>query len=213
MAAFVMLFPLARLTSSGIPKRGMADFEIPILGRGFEIGRRMDSKSQGRKHSIMFGSSFCQLSLVGGRSVDSRCSFDLFPNPLSGFVLAAESSDVDLFCNDPQGCARSPEHVTKEKMAPSSHRKSNGNGTSTYEPISSIWEGTDGDLLEAMFKFYAVIPPEPILDATYNAGRFWKGSKRRVVSMDIDPRPTRDPLRSQAAVYESRNHFARTPSD
>ena len=59
--------------------------------------------------------------------------------------------------------------------------------SSTYEPISSVWQGSDGDLLEAMFKFYATIPPEPILDATYNAGRFWKGSKRRVVSMDIDP--------------------------
>lgn len=43
--------------------------------------------------------------------------------------------------------------------------------TSAYEPISSVWEGSDGDLLEAMFKFYAVTPPEPILDATYNAGR------------------------------------------
>jgi len=63
----------------------------------------------------------------------------------------------------------------------------NGNGTSTYKPISSIWEGSDGDLLEAIFKFYVTIPPEPILDATYNAGRFWKGSERRVVSMDIDP--------------------------
>jgi len=58
---------------------------------------------------------------------------------------------------------------------------------STYEPISSVWEGNDGDLLEAMFNFYATIPPEPILDATYNAGRFWKDSERRVVSMDIDP--------------------------
>jgi hypothetical protein len=57
----------------------------------------------------------------------------------------------------------------------------------TYAPLSSVWEGSDGDLLEAMFEFYAVIRPEPILDATYNAGRFWKGSKRRVVSMDIDP--------------------------
>ncbi len=37
------------------------------------------------------------------------------------------------------------------------------------------------------FKFYATIPPEPILDATYNAGRFWKGSRRKVISMDIDP--------------------------
>jgi hypothetical protein len=51
-----------------------------------------------------------------------------------------------------------------------------------------VWEGSDGDLLEAMFRFYATIPPEPILDATYNAGRFWKGSRRRVVSMDIDPK-------------------------
>ena len=62
-----------------------------------------------------------------------------------------------------------------------------GNGNSTYQPISSVWEGSDGDLLEAMFKFYATVPPEPILDATYNAGRFWKGSTRRIVSMDIDP--------------------------
>lgn len=59
---------------------------------------------------------------------------------------------------------------------------------STYRPISSVWEGHDGALLEAMFKFYPTIPPEPILDATYNAGRFWKGSSRNVVSMDIDRR-------------------------
>jgi hypothetical protein len=58
---------------------------------------------------------------------------------------------------------------------------------STYEPISSVWEGTDGELLEAMFGFYPSIDPEPILDSTYNAGRFWRGSMRRVVSMDIDP--------------------------
>ena len=50
------------------------------------------------------------------------------------------------------------------------------NNPSTYEPISSVWEGSDGELLEAMFNFYATIPPEPILDSTYNAGRFWKGS-------------------------------------
>ncbi len=61
------------------------------------------------------------------------------------------------------------------------------NGASTYEPLSTVWEGSDGELLEAMFSFYATIEPEPILDATYNAGRFWKGSRRRVVSMNIDP--------------------------
>jgi hypothetical protein len=62
------------------------------------------------------------------------------------------------------------------------------NEASGYEPLSSIWEGSDGHLLEAMLQFYATIPPEPILDATYNAGRFWKNSDWRVVSMDIDPR-------------------------
>jgi hypothetical protein len=59
--------------------------------------------------------------------------------------------------------------------------------TAQYEPISSVWERSDGELLEAMLSFYPIIKPEPILDATYNAGRFWKGSTRRVVSMDIDP--------------------------
>ena len=48
------------------------------------------------------------------------------------------------------------------------------NGASSYTPLSSVWEGSDGDLIEAMLKFYATIRPEPILDATYNAGRFWK---------------------------------------
>ncbi len=57
----------------------------------------------------------------------------------------------------------------------------------SYTPLSSVWEGSDGDLIEAIFGFYAAIPPEPILDPTYNAGRFWRGSTRKVVSMDIDP--------------------------
>jgi hypothetical protein len=56
-----------------------------------------------------------------------------------------------------------------------------------YEPLSSVWEGNDGDLIEAMLNFYPTIPPEPILDSTYNAGRFWKDSKRQIISMDIDP--------------------------
>lgn len=61
------------------------------------------------------------------------------------------------------------------------------NGQVTYKPLSSVWEGSDGELLEAMLNFYPSINPEPILDATYNAGRFWVGSKRNVWSMDIDP--------------------------
>ena len=57
-----------------------------------------------------------------------------------------------------------------------------------YTPLSSVWEGNDADLLECMFKFYASIEVEPILDPTYNVGRFWRGTEREVVSMDIDPR-------------------------
>ena len=56
-----------------------------------------------------------------------------------------------------------------------------------YNAISSVWSGTDGELLDEMLNFYPVIEPEPILDATYNTGRFWRGSARDVVSMDIDP--------------------------
>src|SRR5262245_5691023 len=62
------------------------------------------------------------------------------------------------------------------------------NRATQYEPLSSVWERPDAELIEAMLRFYPVIEPEPILDATYNTGRFWKGSKRQVVSMDINPR-------------------------
>ncbi len=59
---------------------------------------------------------------------------------------------------------------------------------SRYAPISSVWEGSDCELLEQMLCFYPSIPPEPILDATFNRGRMWKCSSRHVVSMDIDPK-------------------------
>ena len=60
-------------------------------------------------------------------------------------------------------------------------------GDEQYRPLSSVWEGSDAELIENMLHFYPAIPPEPILDATYNRGRFWKGSDRDVVSMDINP--------------------------
>lgn len=79
-------------------------------------------------------------------------------------------------------------HTIPRKVQTVRYEPQNGNGASSFQPISSVWQGSDGDLLEAMFRFYCTIPPEPILDSTYNAGRFWKDSKRRVVSMDIDPK-------------------------
>jgi len=57
----------------------------------------------------------------------------------------------------------------------------------TYEPLPSVWYGNDAELLEKMLSFYPRTPPERILDATVNAGRFWVGSTRPVIGMDIDP--------------------------
>jgi SAM-dependent methyltransferase len=60
--------------------------------------------------------------------------------------------------------------------------------TSTYRPLASVWHGGDAELLEEMLKFYPRKKPRKILDATVNRGRFWRGSKRAVIGMDIDPR-------------------------
>jgi SAM-dependent methyltransferase len=55
-----------------------------------------------------------------------------------------------------------------------------------YEPFPSVWEGDDSDLVERMLEFYPRSNPERILDATVNGGRFWRGSKRSVVGIDIE---------------------------
>jgi hypothetical protein len=51
-----------------------------------------------------------------------------------------------------------------------------------------VWSGDDAELLERMLRFYPRRPPRLIVDATVNAGRFWRGSARRVLGMDIEPR-------------------------
>lgn len=60
--------------------------------------------------------------------------------------------------------------------------------TSTYDPLPSVWFDDDAELLEKMLCFYPHKKPTEILDATVNAGRFWQGSHRKVVGMDIDAR-------------------------
>src|SRR5947199_5987673 len=65
---------------------------------------------------------------------------------------------------------------------------------SGYQPLCSIWDGSDAALLELMLDFYPRKPPKLILDATVNAGRFWVGSHRKVIGMDIDPRHQPDVL-------------------
>src|SRR5215216_951650 len=58
---------------------------------------------------------------------------------------------------------------------------------SDYQPLASVWHGTDAELLEKMLDFYPKAPPQLILDATVNIGRFWRGSQRPVIGIDIDP--------------------------
>jgi len=55
-----------------------------------------------------------------------------------------------------------------------------------YSPLGSVWEGEDSELLELMLGFYPRSRPERILDATVNGGRFWRGSRRPVLGIDID---------------------------
>ena len=55
-----------------------------------------------------------------------------------------------------------------------------------YEPIPSVWFDDDAPLIERMLDFYPRKRPKRILDATINGGRFWQGSKRPVVGLDIE---------------------------
>jgi hypothetical protein len=55
-----------------------------------------------------------------------------------------------------------------------------------YKPLTSVWDGTDAELLERMLDFYPRSRPTWILDATVNAGRFWAGSARSVIGLDIN---------------------------
>lgn len=58
-----------------------------------------------------------------------------------------------------------------------------------YEPLGSVWYGEDdAELLEQLLSFYPRKRPRHILDATVNGGRFWRGSRRKVIGLDIDPR-------------------------
>ena len=66
-------------------------------------------------------------------------------------------------------------HLGKEKV-------------SKYDPLPSVWDGEDAELLERMLDFYPRKKPRRILDSTVNGGRFWRGSKRPVVGLDIESR-------------------------
>jgi hypothetical protein len=54
-----------------------------------------------------------------------------------------------------------------------------------YQPLPSVWDGEDAVLIERMLTFYPHKRPKRILDATVNGGRFWRGTKRKIVGLDI----------------------------
>lgn len=55
----------------------------------------------------------------------------------------------------------------------------------SYQPLPSVWDGEDAELIERMLIFYPRKRPKRILDATVNCGRFWYGSERKIVGLDI----------------------------
>ncbi|HVN87298.1 MAG TPA: hypothetical protein VMW17_20890 [Candidatus Binatia bacterium] len=56
-----------------------------------------------------------------------------------------------------------------------------------YKPLSSVWIGEeDAELLEQLLRFYPRKQPRRILDSTINSGRFWQGSRRTVIGLDIE---------------------------
>lgn len=61
-----------------------------------------------------------------------------------------------------------------------------------YNPLASIWYGADSEILEKMICFYPRKRPKRILDATVNGGRFWRGSKRKIIGLDneVSHRPS-----------------------
>ena len=63
-----------------------------------------------------------------------------------------------------------------------------GEALAAYQPLASVWHGGDAELIERMLDFYPRTPPRLILDATVNAGRFWRGTTRRVIGLDIEAR-------------------------
>jgi hypothetical protein len=70
-----------------------------------------------------------------------------------------------------------------------------------YRPLDSVWYGEEDSLLiEQVLRFYPHREPRLILDATVNGGRFWRGSARTIIGLDIDPRHRPDVCADNAAI-------------
>ena len=81
-------------------------------------------------------------------------------------------------------------------------------GIRRYRPLDSVWYAEeDAALIERLLTFYPHREPryphrEPrlILDATVNGRRFWRGSARPVIGLDIDPGHRPDICADNAAL-------------
>lgn len=84
---------------------------------------------------------------------------------------------------------RSPANGQADLFLPSSLAKPVlvAEAARSYQPLPSVWFGSDAELLEVMLEFYPRKRPRKILDATVNKRRFWEGSRRPVIGVDIDP--------------------------
>lgn len=79
-------------------------------------------------------------------------------------------------------------------------RKAESEAPCRYSPLPSVWYGEDSELLERLLEFYPRRKPRRILDATVNGGRFWHGSKRPVIGLDIDLRHRPTLVANNAAI-------------
>jgi hypothetical protein len=75
-----------------------------------------------------------------------------------------------------------------------------------YRPLDSVWYGEeDAELIERLLTFYPHREPRLILDATVNGRRFWRGSTREVIGLDIDRRHRPDICADNRAMPLSSN--------
>jgi hypothetical protein len=75
-----------------------------------------------------------------------------------------------------------------------------------YRPLVSVSNGEeDAALIERLLTFYPRRAPRLILDATVNGGRFWRGSTRPVLGLDIDARQHPDICADNRAMPLSSN--------
>jgi hypothetical protein len=81
-----------------------------------------------------------------------------------------------------------PFPVASDIMAQMAKEAKRSEVASRYVPLPSVWTGEDAELLNKLLTFYPRKQPRLILDATVNEGRFWRGSKRRVIGIDNDGR-------------------------